>query len=332
MRLKEAGIYADFKIGDYHKDPAPEPSLSSSIAKLLIYGSPLSAKIAHPRLNPDFKESDEKKFDIGSTAHEILFGRGRGLAVLPYEDWRTKAAKDARAKAIEKGLTPVKAADHDLATDMAEAAIAQLRLIPECEGFFDGKAIDNSEVVCLWSETDERTKQTIWMRSLMDRLHIGTDVVTIWDLKTTSSSASPWTVGQHLISQRYDVQAAMYERAIMHLVTGSGGRIRMRFIVQENWYPYLLSVVELDAGAITIGQKKLSFAIDRWRRAIKENSWPAYPARIIRAAMPEWEEKSWLEREQFDVMLKDDGVDAFAQLVPFKPHAVRPVADYLSAG
>src|SRR5258708_2254328 len=54
-RITAPGIY-DLDDDDYHQDPAPEPSLSSSIVKLLDQQTPAHAYAAHPRLNPQFAE------------------------------------------------------------------------------------------------------------------------------------------------------------------------------------------------------------------------------------------------------------------------------------
>ena len=48
-------IHTDISAEAYHADPAPEPSLSSSVAKILVNLSPAHARIAHPRLNPDYR-------------------------------------------------------------------------------------------------------------------------------------------------------------------------------------------------------------------------------------------------------------------------------------
>ena len=48
----------------YHADPADAPSLSASIAKILIAETPLHAWTAHPKLNPNFvrEEKDPPRF------------------------------------------------------------------------------------------------------------------------------------------------------------------------------------------------------------------------------------------------------------------------------
>lgn len=72
----------------YHQDPAPQPSLSSSIAKILLDQSPRHAWLAHPKLNPNYVAEEDSRFDIGTAAHVMMLerdssrivGAGRGLA------------------------------------------------------------------------------------------------------------------------------------------------------------------------------------------------------------------------------------------------------------
>ena len=50
----------DMPEADYHKDPSPTPSLSSSIAKLLVNESPYHAYRQHPRLRKQSPLPSEK--------------------------------------------------------------------------------------------------------------------------------------------------------------------------------------------------------------------------------------------------------------------------------
>ena len=86
----------------YQRDPCPSPSLSSHIAHRLITQSPLHAWYAHPRLNPRYVEEDSTAFDLGSCAHALLLEGEDSIAVIEADDWRTKVAKEARAKARSK--------------------------------------------------------------------------------------------------------------------------------------------------------------------------------------------------------------------------------------
>src|SRR4051812_46738879 len=99
FKITAPGIYLDVAANDYHADPCPAPSLTQSVAKILLAKSPLHAWHAHPRLNPDYQHNDDTKFDVGNIAHKMLLGRGKQIEVLEFDDWRTKAAKEAREKA-----------------------------------------------------------------------------------------------------------------------------------------------------------------------------------------------------------------------------------------
>jgi hypothetical protein len=77
------------------------------VAKILLDRSPLHAWHAHPRLNPDYRHDDDTKFDVGNIAHKLMLGRGKDIVVLEFDDWRTKAAKDAREAAAAAGKLAV---------------------------------------------------------------------------------------------------------------------------------------------------------------------------------------------------------------------------------
>jgi hypothetical protein len=91
------GIYTDMTAADYHADPCPNPSLTQSVAKVLLQRSPLHAWHAHPRLNPDYQHDDATKFDIGNIAHKMLLGRGKEIVVL--EASTTGAPRPPRKRA-----------------------------------------------------------------------------------------------------------------------------------------------------------------------------------------------------------------------------------------
>ena len=77
------GIHHDITAADYHSDCCDEPSLSSSIAGLLIDQTPKHAWTAHPRLNPNFKPESSPAMNLGSVAHELLLGKGGGFEISP---------------------------------------------------------------------------------------------------------------------------------------------------------------------------------------------------------------------------------------------------------
>ena len=103
--LSEPGFW-EIDAEEYHSDPAPKPSLSQSIGKVLLERCPRSAWYAHPRLNPAFKPEDSTKFDRGTVAHQLLIGKGRDFHIIDAPDYRTKAAQMERDMARAAGKTP----------------------------------------------------------------------------------------------------------------------------------------------------------------------------------------------------------------------------------
>ena len=101
-------IHTDIAAAAYHADPAPEPSLSSSVARILVERSPRHAWWAHPRLNPDFApDRGSDAAAVGSAVHAVaLEGEWDRIAFIEAPDWRTKAAKEARSNALNRRPYP----------------------------------------------------------------------------------------------------------------------------------------------------------------------------------------------------------------------------------
>ena len=94
-KVTEPGIY-DIPAADYHADPCPTASLSSSIGKIMDDKSPLHAWAAHPRLNPDCEENTATAFDLGAAAHALILGSDDGLMVIDPEKFPAKNATSRR--------------------------------------------------------------------------------------------------------------------------------------------------------------------------------------------------------------------------------------------
>ena len=63
--ITEPGIYT-VAARDYHADCCPEPSLSSSLVKMICLSSALHAWQAHPRLSPAPAGDETEAMNIGS--------------------------------------------------------------------------------------------------------------------------------------------------------------------------------------------------------------------------------------------------------------------------
>ncbi len=282
------GIYT-ISAEEYHADPCPAPSLSSSIARELLAASPEHARFAHPRLNPDLEREDKDAFDLGTAAHAYLLEGEAGFAIIDAPDWRKKDAQEARAAARLAGKVPLLA--HRWEDVKAMAAAARRRLaahedppVPLTAG--------KPEQTLIWQE-----KNGVWCRARLDWLHDTLRVID--DYKTTerAAGANPDTFGRALFGMGYDVQAAFYLRGLRAV---AGIDATFRFVVQESFKPFAVSVVALAPDVATLAEKKVLYAIHRWGECSRASRWPGYPTRTCWIDLPPWEEQRWLQKEMID--------------------------------
>jgi hypothetical protein len=286
MKITEPGIYRDVSEEDYRSDPCPIPSLTQSLAKLVIERSPEHAWTECKSLNEAHEPDDDPKFDLGNAAHRIILGRGKEFEILDFDSWRTKDAKRARAEAAEVGKIGILLPQFDRAVQMAERMRTQLNSHEDRDAFTNGTA----EVMIAWEEDG------IWFRSLVDWLH--DDLRTIDDFKSTGMSVAPHMLGIRAEAGGWDVQAAFIMRGLDILDPVGAGRRRFRFIAQETDEPFALNVVHMNEHWLEMGRRKVDTAVAMWRYCIKSGKWPGYPRRSIVPEYPAFKENRWLEREE----------------------------------
>lgn len=270
------GIY-DIPAAKYHRDPCETPSLSASVAKLLVNQSPLHAWTAHPRLNPDYMRVEKAAYDLGMVVHELLLqGSLDCLEVIEANDFRTKAAQEARDAAYAAGRVPLLAKDVDRARAMVDAVNDQM----ECRD--DDPPLLTSgkpEQTLVWEDNG------VTCRALVDWLH--DDFSAIDDAKTTARSADPrkWS-RQTLWEIGADIQVAFNIRGVYAL---TGMEPVFRYVLIECQPPYALSVVTLSLAALEVGMRKAEYAIRRFGECLESETWPGYPSEVYEADAPLWE-------------------------------------------
>lgn len=279
------GIHLNIPSAEYFADPCQQPSLTQSIASVLLDRSPRHAALRHPRLNPAWKPHEDTKFNIGNAAHKLLIGRGKELVVVEADDWRTKAAKEARDEAHAAGKVALLAHQHDTAEDMSLAFREQIAAIPECAGAFN-EGIGGEVVIIAEYEG-------VYLRSMVDWM---LDTTRLSDLKTTGMSASPDRLPYAMADGGWDLQAAMQERILDVLDPQNAGRRHHYFYLQENDDPYEVTVAELPESVMTIGRAKLDRAIQIWKRCIAANNFPGYARVVHQPAYPAYLEAREIEK------------------------------------
>lgn len=295
------GIVDGLPISDYIRDPADEPSLSASLAHILLTRSPRHAWHAHPRLNPAWQPDESSGAQIiGTAVHAILLeGDRKRIVGIPYSDYRAKAAQSMRDSALEHGLLPI--LEHQLpAIDAAvEAARAQL-VASEIPDALNG---GHAERTLVWEDESGVT----W-RSRPDWMSEDTSLVV--DLKTTGGSGEPdaWSRGP-LLAHGSDLQCALALRG-MHELCGAEHSRTFVFAVLEMDPPYALSLVALDPQFMEFAGDKLDAAARVWKASLDSGEWSAYPQRICWAAPPSFVVSRWGERRLLSVPNDDDTVEA----------------------
>jgi len=285
---------SDFTLSadDYHSDPCPAPSLSSSIAKILINQSPKHAWYAHPRLNPSYKPVEDSRFDIGSVAHMMLLEkRSDRVTIVNADDWRTKAAKEAREEAWSNGRIPILARHFDKVSEMTDQARVYVQTT-ELAGIFEN---GHAEVSMRWQEGNA------WCRSRLDLLSETFNV--ILDYKTTENAEQEAFIRQ-IGRMDYDLQAEFYVRGANAQEAGYKEPVFV-FLAQEISAPYSCSLVSLANSYRAVGQKKVERALAVWKNCVATNRWPAYSAAIAYAEPRPWdmeilEESEATESEETD--------------------------------
>lgn len=288
MQLSATGVYPRISEEDYHNDPAPAPSLSRSILYQLIFRSPAHAWQEHPRLNPGRPPRDESKFDLGAAAHDALLCGMERVQPLDFPDWRTKAARDARAAVRATSKLPVLVRQYDAINAMVEAAQAFWSASPDLAGYPFARGI--TECTALWKEADDT-----WCRARFDWL--AEDRTLILDYKSTLGSANPeqWARA-HVVSDGLDIQAAWYTRA--NQMTSKAGEASFVFLVQECAPPYACALVGLNGEYLQMGEEKCARGLTRWQSCLRSEKWPAYHDRVHWLTPPAYAAMQWQEMKE----------------------------------
>jgi len=276
-------------MAEYQADPCPTASLSRSVIKDLIFGAPIKAKLNHPRLNPNLKQDEDKKFDIGEAAHALLLDGDDVVSVIDARDWRTNKAKEERDTAYADGKVPLLPDQYSEVKEMVDAAHAFLSTVKICllsdkQGLYiaDG----DSELSYFWKEGDT------WCRIRPDWIDKSRTI--ILDYKTTAQSAKPEEYANIIVNNGSDIQDAFYRRGVGEI---EGTKPDFYFLVQETSSPYLCSLIELDVMFKDMGEAKVKYGLRAWDFCLKRDYWPGYSNELYTLEPKPWSLASWEMRK-----------------------------------
>lgn len=254
-----ADVIYDLPNDEYHA----RPELSSTGARRILE-SP--ARFDWERKHPVFKDV----YDFGSAAHAVVLADESAVIVeVEADDWRTKAAREAKAEARALGRIPLLTKDLAIVRAMADA----IRRHPVAAALLTQPG--RSEVSVFW---DERRARFDRLPQPKGRRLIATDYKTAEDASVAAFTRTVANLGYHQ-------QSAWYLDALHAMGHEDAAFV---FVVQEKSAPYLVNVVELDAEAIRIGRERNARAIDLWRRCRETDTWPGYGDEVKTVGLPRW--------------------------------------------
>ena len=222
--------------------------------------------------------------------------------IVDADDWRTKAAKEARDAAHAAGQIPILSAKLPVILNMVDAAKAFVAS-SEIAGIFDA---GKPEVTLTWEDDGVLCKaRPDWLPGDHSRiLHV----------KTTGGSAEPesWIRNQ-LFASGYDVAAVFYELGLLRAADvasfppGRKADTESIFLVIEQDAPHGCSLIGLDPMTRENAERKVARAIAIWRECMKSGKWPCYPTQICYAETPAWE-AARVERMEIDPVQMREGL------------------------
>jgi hypothetical protein len=288
--ITEPGIY-DIPSADYHRDPFPGGSLSSTGARrLLPPGCP-----AKFRWEQEHGRPEKRHYDFGHCAHREVLGDGEDVVVIEASDYRTKAAQVARDEAYAAAKAPILRREYDeVVLPMAEA----LRAHPITGKLFaPGTGV--AERSLFW--WDGQGEQRVMRRSRPDWLPAAVPGrrLIVPEYKTCASAA-PDDIEASVGRFGYYMQAAWNLDAIEALLDLDQPPVFV-FVFQEKDAPYVVTVAQLSTISMQLGRARNTRALNVYRRCRASGRWPGYSDEVLNLALPAWlENRLTLEMDDDD--------------------------------
>jgi len=247
----------------YRADPCETPSLSQSIAKILVSQSERHARDAHPRLGgKPFRTTHA--MDVGTICHALMLGKPLPeVELIPFDDYKTKLARERRDEAIARGVIPLKNKEYGEQGSLVSSAQIIREKLRHIGIWFEP---EHCEVAMFWSKNGCQCKARI------DNIE-GPKAL---DLKFTEC-AHPDFIDRQVKSMGYDIQHAAYTEAIRELVSvDSDGQDDFTLLFCETSEPYCITPARLSHEAAMIGKMKWQYAQRRWAECLATNVWREY--------------------------------------------------------
>jgi len=251
------------------------PRLSQSIAKMLLGRSPYVAWHYHRQLGGLSMTSDP--MDTGNLIDERVFS-GEKVVVLDFKDWRTNAAKEARAEAREKGLVPILTKQ----ANKLQPLVSRIRDVMRSSGIDTEDQRWHVQDRLTWEQDGVMCEGTpdLWGAGILD------GVLDVVDLKT-SKRFEPDRLPNKAAAE-WAIQAAAYPWALSILYPEWAGRIRWRWLLAETEAPYDVRWAAPTGDLLVLGEQKWARAVGIWKQLIASGWDDPWSSPDITIAAPGW--------------------------------------------
>ena len=251
-------------------------SLSNTGAKTL-YGK----TAAHFHWERENGRANKRHFDIGHAIHARVLGVGAEVVRIDADDYRTKAAQEAKKQAYAEGKTPLLKDEVDEVGLIAESVLKHNL----ARKLFEAETIREQSL--FWQDPETG----VYLRCRPDsRVILPSGRVLGVDLKSLAN-ADPDDFGKTADNLGYVQQHPFYVGGLQaHDLADAESTFL--FVNVEKDPPYLVSVVELDDEAVWVGAARNRRAIDLFARCTETGEWPGYSSRIEPISLPYWTVRS----------------------------------------
>ena len=260
-------IVYDMPSDEYH---AHEALGSTSITALS--DPELSLSDVYYRLH---NREQKPEYDVGTLGHAlILEGSVEDVITLvPYDSYRTKAAREARDEAYKAGLIPVNETEATTMLDPLYAMRDEVMNHPIAGELLTG---GRAEVSLFWEQDG------IPCKGRLDYWKPDQGVVV--DLKLLRSAA-PNDVRKQISDLGYYIQHTHYLNGLQQL---TGFRPDWYFVTVAKDAPYSVSVHRMHPSTEDPAQMRIQYALERYKQATADNQWPGYTA-VYEHSLTPWE-------------------------------------------
>lgn len=286
------GFFPDMTDEEYFGDPVEECSLNGSGIKILESESPLDFAYQAPRINPDAIASvlETVAGRRGDIVHQLALGKGRGYAIGDFKDWRTKAAGEFKAEALERGETPILLKQFEEAEVMAEVVKDRIDEVVDGEPY-------ETEVAIIWCE--ETPSGLIYMRGRLDVWCPSKGIILDPKITALLGNGRPFEekINRHMVSMGWDRQAGLYTRGVERLMPELEGRVRFGNLLIKPEAPFTSRLMWPDNIAKRTAVAECRPTIFKFAECLKAGRWPGYPKEGETLSLPSFIENRRLEAE-----------------------------------